>query len=164
MRPSSFVKRGCQAATVCYDSHLRCCLSSSPEDRCLPGSPPDSGRRREVVEVKEQPLTPDRNRGRRAARFLVMNPQKEARRCTCSLRSASGIQLMMGLPGFLLYHSDDGRILRVFSVGRPCCTIVDSRSGTRTRRKSNGLVQLPPNAEAGPFVTGCAVDMSSETA
>ena len=58
MRPSSFVRRGCRAATVCYDSYLRCCLSSSSEDRSLPGSPPDLGRWREVVEVKEQPLTP----------------------------------------------------------------------------------------------------------
>jgi len=109
-------------------------------------------------------VDPDRNRGRRAARFLVANPQKEAPRCTYSLRSVLGIQLMMGLPRFLLYHSDDGSILRVFSVGRPCCTIVDSRSGTRTRRKANGLVHLPLNAEAGPFVKGHALDMSSETA
>ena len=57
-RPISFVAMCHKARGLCYHSALLCYPPSSPEDDCLPGSPPLREAGGKLLEVTEQPMTP----------------------------------------------------------------------------------------------------------
>ena len=56
-RPISFAATRHKADGLCYDSALLCYPPSSPEDGCLPGSPPFREAGGKLLEVIEQPMT-----------------------------------------------------------------------------------------------------------